>query len=98
MDLKLVYDNYMRDIQIKERHNMSYSEYMEIVIDKLINQQHQDCPNQQDNLNTVMNSASSVVLLPASVTPSTLASHLNDLIVISKQDIHNPSKICFFSP
>ena len=37
---KLVY--YMQGIQTKESHNMSYFEYMEGVIDDLINWQHQD--------------------------------------------------------
>ena len=69
-------------MQTKEEHNMSYCEYMEGMIDKLIN----------DNSNTVMSSASSVVLPPPSVTPPPLASHLNDLVVVSKQDINAPSK------
>ena len=62
---KLVYDNYMQDIQTKEKY-MSYSEYMEGVINKLISHQHQDCPT-QGNPNTVMNFASSVVIPPSSV-------------------------------
>ena len=48
--------------------------------------------NQQDNPNTVMNCVSSVVLLPPSAATSPVASHLNYLIVVSKQNIYDPLK------
>ena len=87
---KLVYDNYMQDIQTMEKYNMSYPEYMEGVIDELISHQHPDCPT-WNNPNTVLNFVSSVVILPSSVAPPPLASHLNDLVV-AEPDIHNHSK------
>ena len=87
---KLVYDNYLQDIQTKVKYNMFYSEYMEGVIDELISHQHQDCPT-WDNPNTVVNFASSVVIPPSSVAPPPLASNLNDLVV-TEPDIYNHSK------
>ena len=82
--------------RLKRNINVSYTEYMESLIDKLINQQHQDCPNQQDNPNTVINSASSVTLPPHSIAPSPLASHVSNLVVV-KQDINDPKKVWFLS-
>ena len=91
-DPKLTYVNYLQDVNMKCKHNMSYVEYMQGLIDNLIHQQDRKCTNEQSNYTTVINSVSPDVVPPVSVVQSPLASHLNELSTVIKHDINDRNK------
>ena len=94
--MELTYSNYLQDTQVKRKYNMSHVEYMEGLIDNLISQQNKNSTNEQDNYTTVMNPASSDVLPSGSIVQPPLASHLNELSPVVKQDINDKDKKLFF--
>ena len=91
-DPKLTYVNYLQDVNMKRKHNMSYVEYMKGLIDSLIHQQDKRCTNDQNNYTTVINSVNPDVVPPVSVAQPSLAAHLNELSVVVKRDINDKNK------
>ena len=77
---------------MKRKHDMSYVEDMEGLINNFINKIKIAQMNRTINYTAVMNSASSEVRPSGSVVQPPLASHLNELSPLVKQDINNKDK------
>ena len=93
---KLTYSNFLQDVFVKREYKKSYVEYMQGLIDNLIKQQDMNDMNYQNNDTTVMISVSFDVLPSSSVIQPPLASHLNELSAVGKQDINDKIRNMFF--